>query len=42
MADGVKCVQTGQKDEVALEGNDLELVRKVYREFDTNVDEDGI
>jgi len=26
MSDGVKCVQTGQKDEIALEGNDLELV----------------
>lgn len=26
MSDGVKCVQTGQKDEIAVEGNDLELV----------------
>merc|ERR1712168_1693080 len=26
MAGGVKCVQTGQKDEIAVEGNDLELV----------------
>merc|ERR1712126_671414 len=26
MFDGVKCVQTGQKDEIALEGNDLEKV----------------
>merc|ERR1712221_30718 len=26
MSPGVKCVQTGQKDEIALEGNDLELV----------------
>ena len=27
MSGGVKCVQTGQKDEIAVEGNDLELVR---------------
>ena len=26
MSAGVKCVQTGQKDEIAVEGNDLELV----------------
>jgi len=26
MSPGVKCVQTGQKDEIAIEGNDLELV----------------
>jgi len=26
MSDGVDCVQTGQKDEIAVEGNDLELV----------------
>merc|ERR1719244_1010507 len=26
MSDGVECVQTGQKDEIAVEGNDLELV----------------
>jgi len=26
MAEGVQCVQTGQKDEIAVEGNDLELV----------------
>lgn len=26
MSPGVVCVQTGQKDEIALEGNDLELV----------------
>ena len=28
MSKGVQCVQTGQKDEIAVEGNDLELVRK--------------
>merc|ERR1712189_35578 len=26
MSEGVQCVQTGQKDEIAVEGNDLELV----------------
>merc|ERR1712243_294475 len=26
MSEGVACVQTGQKDEIAVEGNDLELV----------------
>ena len=26
MFPGVTCVQTGQKDEIAIEGNDLELV----------------
>merc|ERR1712243_495369 len=26
MFDGVKCVQTGQKDEIAVEGNDIEKV----------------
>merc|ERR1712121_610177 len=26
MSKGVQCVQTGQKDEIAVEGNDLELV----------------
>ena len=28
MSEGVQCVQTGQKDEIAVEGNDLELVRR--------------
>ena len=28
MSKGVQCVQTGQKDEIAVEGNDIELVRK--------------
>merc|ERR1739848_944622 len=30
MAGGVKCVQTGQKDEIAVEGNDLELVLVIH------------